>query len=151
MNKDIYSMVPVNKTASVCTSQANCSDTIYISKLESKRILGLRIYNKTKEINELYKELGNKNIVNDKNYLIIKQNDKYNELIQKRIELQSMQSELNKLKEDIKRLEPNVFLLLVIKKLKQEYPDVFYDIQSKILLENEDKLKEVQWKAEDEK
>lgn len=56
--KDIYSLMPVNKTASIVVSQSGCSDNFLLSKKEQLKTLGLRKKDMMDNIINLKKTLG---------------------------------------------------------------------------------------------
>lgn len=137
--KDIYSLMPVNKTASIVTSQYGCENSFLLSKKEQLKTLGLRKKDMMDNIINLKKTLGIDgragNGANTKYPKYIVRNPLFKTYLHNKEEINEIERQILKLKKDLAdnpEERGKDFNKIFVDKVKAEYPMIFSKIKSQI-------------------
>lgn len=121
---DIYTRVPVNKSAGIVTSQKDCSDEFLNNWKQKLRVLGLRKAELANELSELKSELGIAHVKGAKFPPKVLRHYKCKHLIRLRTEIIEVEQMIVDCKKE-KPLEVNLFSDRFMNLCKQNYPDVY--------------------------
>ncbi|MHA1447955.1 MAG: hypothetical protein ACTSP4_00845 [Candidatus Hodarchaeales archaeon] len=134
--KDVYGMIPINKQASMITSQKGCSNNIFVSLKEKREILGQKDQILSLQIRDLKHKIGIKKNHTKKSFVpqIILNHPKYRYLLNLNEKSGNLKNEIREINEELKKIkiENYVFEVAFINTIRNEYPEIFKEIKDKV-------------------